>query len=633
MPNDTHGSATDTTQDLNRKIAATLPDDPSDFERVNKGFIATREDPIILGPEGTPVWNLDEYAFMEGDAPDTTNPSLWRQGQLNNVHGLFEVAPGFYQVRGFDLANITFIKGETGWIAIDPLTCNETAAAAYELIKEHVADEPVHAVIHTHSHVDHFGGVEGVVSRADVEAGKVQILAPEGFLEAAVSENVIAGNSMGRRAMYMYGNILPRSSQGHIDAGLGKGTALGTLSLIEPTDLIKATGETRTIDGVEIEFQITPGTEAPAEMNFYFPAQRVLCMAENCTATLHNLYTLRGAHVRDALGWSKYLHESYNLFKDRTDVVFASHHWPRWGSEEIGDYLTKQRDLYRYIHDQSMRMANQGFTGIEIAEKLALPPSLEDEYFNHGYYGTLSHNARAVYQRYVGWFDGNPANLHALPPDQSGPKYVEFMGGTEAVLEKARQAYDAGEYRWVAEVVNHLVFADPENRTARELQADALEQMGYQAESGPWRDFYLSGAQELREGVDASLVPDLKSQGKDIIPAMSVDMLLDAMAVRLNAERAEGKKLTMNLDFTDTGEQYVLGLVNSAFNYTSGGLDPDADATVHIKRSTMNAMILGEDVTEAFASGDITIDGNMEVMAEIFGLVDEPNPAFNIVTP
>ena len=626
--------ATLETRRANEAVLAALPfADDEDFRRVRHGFIATREDPLILGPEGTPVWDLNEYAFLAGDAPDTANPSLWRQAKLNVEHGLFEIAEGFYQVRGFDLANITFIRGESGWIIIDPLTCNETAAASLALVREHVADLPVVAVIHTHSHVDHFAGVEGVVSKADVQSGKVQILAPEGFLEAAVSENVIAGNSMSRRAMYMYGNILPREAQGHIDAGLGKGTALGTLSLIAPTDTISETGETRTIDGVEIEFQITPGTEAPAEMNFYFPQHRVLCMAENCTATLHNLYTLRGAQVRDALNWSKYLHESYNLFADRTDTVFASHHWPRWGQEEIGVYLKQQRDLYRYIHDQSMRMANQGYNGTEIAEMLKLPASLQEQFFNHGYYGTVNHNAKAVYQRYVGWFDGNPANLHSLPTQEASQKYVDFMGGPESVLEKARDSFAAGEYRWVAQVVNHVVFADPSNETARALQADALEQMGYQAESGPWRDFYLSGAQELRQGVDPSLIPDLKEQGKDIIPAMTVDMLLDAMAVRLNAERAEGKTLTLNMDFTDTGLKYVLGLGNSAFNYTSGALVDDADATLHITRTAMDALILGADVTDKFANGEISIEGNAEAMGEIFGLLDDPDPAFNIVTP
>ncbi|MCH9817235.1 MAG: MBL fold metallo-hydrolase [Actinomycetia bacterium] len=626
--------ATEETQRANDAVLAALPfSDDEDFRRVRRGFIATREEPLILGPEGTPVWDLNEYDFLQGEAPDTANPSLWRQAQLNVEHGLFEIADGFYQVRGYDLANITFIRGESGWIVIDPLTCNETAAAALALIQEHVADLPVVAVIHTHSHVDHFAGVEGVVSKEDVKAGKVQILAPEGFLEAAVSENVIAGNSMGRRAMYMYGNVLPRQAKGHIDAGLGKGTALGTLSLIAPTDTISETGETRTIDGVEIEFQITPGTEAPAEMNFYFPQHRVLCMAENCTATLHNLYTLRGAQVRDALNWSKYLHESYNLFADRTDTVFASHHWPRWGQEEIGVYLKQQRDLYRYIHDQSMRMANQGYNGTEIAEMLQLPASLQEQFYNHGYYGTVNHNAKAVYQRYVGWFDGNPANLHSLPTEEASRKYVDFMGGAQAVLEKARESYVAGEYRWVAQVVNHVVFADPSNEVARALQADALEQMGYQAESGPWRDFYLSGAQELRQGVDPSLIPDLKQQGKDIIPAMTVDMLLDAMAVRLNAERAEGKTLTLNMDFTDTGLQYVLGLENSAFNYTSGALAPDADATLHITRTAMDALILGADVTDKFANGEISIEGNAEAMGEIFGLLDDPDPAFNIVTP
>ncbi len=632
-----HGSkpATGATRSANAAVREALPlDDPTDFEFADRGFIATKDDPRICGDQGKVLWDLGRFSFLEGDAPNTVNPSLWRQAKLNARHGLFEVADGIYQVRGFDIANVTFIRGKTGWIVIDPLTCAETARAALDLVDAKLGKRPIHTVIYTHSHIDHFGGVRGVVSDEDVAAGKTGVVAPFGFLEAAVSENVIAGVVMGRRATYMYGSLLPAQPDGYVDSGLGKGPVLGSVGLIAPTESITETGAERVYDGVEIVFQMTPNTEAPAEMNFYFPQHRSLCMAENCTATLHNLYTPRGAQVRDSLSWSKYIDESIELFAAGSDSVFASHHWPRWGSDTVRGFLTKQRDVYRYIHDQSMRMANQGETAVEIAEQMVLPESLRTEMHARDYYGTVNHNAKAVYQRYLGWFDGNPAHLHELPPVEASKKYVEYMGGASATLERARIDFDSGNYRWVAQVVNHVVFAEPENEAAKALQADALEQMGYQAESGPWRSFYLTAALELRRGVDRASAPNITENAGGILPSMSVEMIFDSMAVRLNGPRAAGQSLSVNFDFTDTKEQYVLRVENGVLSHTPDRQGDSADATMRLKRTALDALILGQKPLDALlASGDLAIEGNGEALLGLFGLLDNFDAAFNIVTP
>ena len=433
--------------------------------------------------------------------PTPSTPGCGGRRSLNNVAGLFEVAPGFHQVRGLDLSNLTVIEGAEGRIVIDPLTSADTARAALDLVEAHLGARRVTAVIYTHSHVDHFAGIHGVVDEADVDAGRVRVIAPAGFLHAAISENVVAGTAMTRRASYMYGALLPRGPLGHVDAGLGKGVPLfGRQGLVAPTEDVETTGTELVVDGVRIVFQVTPDTEAPAEMNFHFPDHRVLCMAENCTCTLHNLYTPRGAQVRDALAWSKYLNEAIDLFGADSDVLFASHHWPRWGRDDLLDHLATQRDLYRYLHDQTMRLANKGRTMVEAAEELELPPALADAPASRGYYGTVNHNVKAVYQRYLGWFDGNPAHLHPLPPAEVGARYVAAMGGADAVVARAREAFDAGDYRWVAELLDRVVASDPSHRAATALLADTLEQLGYQAESAPWRDFYLTGAQELRSG-------------------------------------------------------------------------------------------------------------------------------------
>lgn len=616
-------------------VRASLPAETgADFERSRRGFIATIPDAKSLNAAGFPVWDMGQFAFeAEGsEAPDTVNPSLWRQAQLNAIHGLFKVTDGIYQVRNFDLSNITFIEGANGIIVIDPLISSETARASLALYREHRGERPVTAVIYTHSHVDHYGGVKGVLSDADIARGDVRIIAPEGFLEHAVSENVLAGNAMGRRATYMYGALLPRGPRGHVDAGLGKTVSLGEVSLVPPNEIIKRTGERLTVDGVEIVFQMTPDTEAPAEMNFFFPAMKALCMAENCSCQLHNLYTPRGAQVRDAKSWSYYINEAIELFGGDTDVLFASHHWPRWGRGEAISFLEKQRDLYKYIHDQTLRLANHGLTPLEIAEEIALPPTLASEWYTRDYYGTLNHNAKAVYQRYLGWFDGNPAHLHPLPPVEAGRRYVEFMGGPLAVLRKAREAYDKGDYRWVAEVVNHLVFADPANAEARHLQADALEQMGYQAESGPWRGFYLTAAMELRNPRPASAMPRPGATGQ--IKALPAEQLLDSLSVRLNGPKAGARKLALDLTFTDTGETFLLSLENAVLHHAKGRKSAKPDASVAIAKQAFAELVLGETTLDALvAAKRATVEGDKAALADLVALLDVFDFWFEIVMP
>jgi alkyl sulfatase BDS1-like metallo-beta-lactamase superfamily hydrolase len=610
-------------------LAARLPqDDGADFADARRGFIATIPDAHIADASGRVFWTMAPFADQAGagPAPDTVNPSLWRQARLNAIHGLFEVVPGVYQVRGFDLSNITFIEGEAGFVVIDPLISAETAAAALALMRQHRGDKPVSAVIYTHSHVDHYGGVRGVLSDADIAAG-LRIIAPEGFLEAAVSENVLAGNAMGRRATYMYGSLLPRGPKGHVDAGLGKTVSLGSVSLVPPTESISRTGARLTVDGVEIVFQVTPDTEAPAEMNFFFPQFGALCMAENCSCHLHNLYTPRGAQVRDAKAWSWYIDEAIDLFAADTQALFASHHWPRWGSKRAADFLAKQRDLYKFVHDQTLRMANHGLTPLEIAEDLRLPPSLEAEWYTRGYYGTLNHNAKAVYQRYLGWFDGNPANLHKHPPVEAGRRYVDLAGGPEALLAKARSAFEAGDFRWVAEVVNHLVFADPANAEARALQADALEQLGYQAESGPWRAFYLTASMELRHPRPASAEPRQGAAGQ--IRGLPADQLLDALSVRLNGEKAGEQALAFNLVFTDTGERFGVRVENAVMHHYAGRTVAAA-STVSLARATLASLALAEVKLDA---ADVAIEADEGAFAAFLLLLDRFDFWFEIVMP
>ncbi len=616
----------------NREALDSLPPGyEEDFEEARRGLIAPFEPATVEDERGRTVWDLESYGFLEGEAPETVNPSLWRQSRLNRIAGLFEIAPGFYQLRGFDLSNMHVVEGERGIVVIDPLITAETAAAALALYREHRGERPVTGLIYTHCHIDHFGGAKGIVSAAEVEERGIPVLAPAGFLHHAIAENVFAGTAMGRRAAYMYGARLERGPDGQVGAGLGQTTALGTVTLIPPNLDVTETGQEETVDGVRMVFQLTPGTEAPAEMNFHFPDHRVLCIAENATHTMHNTLTLRGALVRDPHVWAHYLDESIELFGERSDVLFAGHHWPRWGSERIVDYLKKQRDLYAYLHDQTLRLINQGRTGREIAETLELPPSLAAEWHCRGYYGSVSHNVKAVYQRYMGWFDGNPAHLWEHTPAESARRYVEFMGGAEAVLERARSCLEAGDYRWVAEVVNHVVFAEPENREARELQADALEQLGYGAENATWRNFFLMGAKELREGVSGT---PTDTAAPDVLAQLSVDQILDAMAIRLDGPRAWDLRLAINWQVTDPDEQHLLQLENGVLNHRAGRNDPGADATLTIERRALNEMLGKEaDLAELAQSGRLRVEGDGMKLAELLSLLEEPDPGFAIVTP
>ncbi|ODS11173.1 alkyl/aryl-sulfatase [Vibrio scophthalmi] len=627
--------ATQATIETNQALYKSLPfDDTKDFERAQKGLIATQDVVTIKNEQGDVVWDLEEYKkfiTLDAKAPDSVNPSLWRNAQLNVINGLFKVTDGIYQVRGYDLSNITFVEGKTGWIVFDPLISQETAKAALAFINEQLGERPVTAVIYSHSHIDHFGGVRGIVDEADVEAGKVEIVASHGFTEHAVSENVIAGNAMGRRAIYMYGALLPRNEQGGVNGGLGQTTSTGLPTLIRPTLIIEKTGEEHIIDGVKMVFQYTPGTEAPTEINTWIPEKKALWMAENSTNTMHNILTLRGAQVRDALKWSSYLNETIEMWGNDVEVKFQSHHWPMWGQEEIVEYFKRQRDMYKYTHDQTVRLMNQGYIGSEISEMIQFPSEIEQNWSTRGYYGTLRHNSRAVYQRYMGWYSGNPSDLNNLPPTEAAIKYVQYMGGEEAVLEKAKQDFAKGEYRWVAEVMKHAVFANPNNEKAKALLADSYEQLGYQAESGPWRSVYLQGAYELRNGTPSA--GGTNTASPDIIKNMPPEMLFDYLAVRLLPEKAAGKDYTINIDFSDLDEQYTLYIENSVLNHTTK-LNDDPDVTITLTKQALDNVQLGVITLEkAIADGQIQIKGDKEVFQNFVGMLDTFNFWFNIVTP
>ena len=630
------GGAAAATQKINAAVLQQLPlTDKQDFEDARRGFIAPLpEGGVIRTKDGNLAWDLSSFGFIKegAPAPETVNPSLWRQSQLLTYAGLFKVIDRVYQVRGADASNIEFIEGDTGIIVVDPLISAECAQAALDLYYQHRPKKPVVAVIYSHSHLDHYGGVKGVVSEDDVKAGKVKIIAPDGFMKAAVDENVMAGTAMGRRAGYMYGVFLPPGPQGKVTSGLGLTISTGTVTLIPPTDIITRTGQELTLDGLKFVFQMAPDTEAPAEMHFYIPQLKLLCPAENCCHNLHNVYTLRGAKIRDALAWSKALNETLERWGDQSEVMLNVHHWPVWGQARIVDRLKKQRDLYRYLHDQTLRLANEGYTMTEIAEMIQMPESLAKEFYCRGYYGSVNHNVKAIYVKYLGWFDGNPANLHPLPPEEASKRYVEFMGGAAAVIKKAQEYYDKGDYRWVAEVMNHVVFADPNNKAAKELQARALEQLGYQAESGPWRNFYLTGAQELRHGMGKM---SGTSASLDTIRAMPMELIFDYLGVRLNGPKAEGKTITINWNFTDTKEQYVLALENGALNHTADKQAKEADATLTLTRAALDEAIRGgkPKLEAEIASGDIKLEGNKEKVGELLSLMDKFDPMFNIVTP
>jgi alkyl sulfatase BDS1-like metallo-beta-lactamase superfamily hydrolase len=612
-------------------VAGALPlADPQDFADASRGLVASDPALVVRGPDGQPIWDTPSYDFIEGDAPTSVNPSLWRQAKLNGQHGLFAVTDGVHQLRGYDISNMTLIEGRTGWIVVDPLTAQETAAAALAFAQQHLGERPISAVIFTHSHIDHFGGITGVLP-GDAPPSGVRIVAPASFIEEATSENVMAGVAMGRRATFMYGTSLPRSPRGHVDTGLGKGPARGTISILEPTDVVDHTGQELEIDGVRFAFQYVPHSEAPAELTFYLPDRKAWCSAEIATHTLHNLYTLRGAKVRDALLWSGYIDEAMTLWPD-AEVVFASHHWPVWGQERVRDYLSKQRDAYKYIHDQTLRLASQGLGPAEIAETLDLPEPLRSTFAVRDYYGTVSHNAKAVYQLYFGWFDGNPANLHPLPPADAAAKYVEFMGGAVEVKRKAQASFDAGDYRWVAMVMNHVVFADPDDGEAKELLARAYDQLGYQAEAGPWRDVYLTGAYELRHGVSSPALNSASIAG--LLRRLPLERFFDAMATRVNGPKAAEKRTALNFVFTDLDETHVLVLENGVLHHRKREADPRADATVKLTREFLVRLSTGQaGLRETIFGDELEVEGSRMALLGFFSLLETPDGRFPIVTP
>lgn len=627
--------ATAQTKSANDALYGQLPfTDKTDFMNAHKGFIAPLPSELIKGKQGNVVWDPQQYAFIkEGEkAPDTVNPSLWRQSQLINIGGLFQVTDGVYQIRNLDLSNMTIMEGKEGITVIDPLVSAETAKVGMDLYYKNRGKRPVVAVIYTHSHVDHYGGVRGVIDDADVKSGKVKVYAPAGFMKEAVSENIMAGNAMSRRASYMYGNLLKPDAKGQVGAGLGTTTSAGTVTLIEPTNYITHTGQKEVIDGLTYDFMMAPGSEAPSEMLWYVEEKGMIEAAEDVTHTLHNTYSLRGAKIRDPLAWSKYINDVISRWGGKANIIIAQHHWPTWGNENVVKLMKSQRDMYRYINDQTLRMANQGLTRDEIAANFKLPSGLEKSWASRGYYGSVSHDVKATYVFYLGWFNGNPATLNELPPVDAAKKYVDYMGGADAIMQKAKTDYAQGNYRWVAQVTNNIVFADPSNKEARNLEADALEQMGYQAESGPWRNFYLTGAQELRNGVVKGATPNTASP--DTVKAMSPEMFFDYLAVHINGEKAANAQAVFNVDLGADGGKYKLELENGVLNHSADAQASNADASITLNRATLNKIILKEEsLKQAEEKGDVQISGNHAKLDEFLGYLDSFDFWFNMVTP
>ncbi len=616
-----------------------------DFENATKGLISSEDHLMIDHLEGGKVWDMPAYDFIDANgenAPGSVNPSLWRQAALNNINGLFKVSDGIYQIRGYDLANMSIIESDNGWIIVDPLTARETASHALIFAQKHLGKKPIKAILFTHSHIDHFGGVQGILQHlSDAEKAELEIIAPEGFEEEATSENIIAGTAMSRRAMYMYGKNLARTERGHVGTGLGKGPGFGTFGFAKATKLIGHSNKNTSIDGVPFEFQIVSGSEAPAEFTFYLPEHKAFCGAEMVSGTMHNLYTLRGAKVRDARMWSSFIDEARIQFKD-AENYFGSHHWPIWGQANINDFLEVQRDTYKFIHDQSVRLMNQGLTPNEIADQIQLPEALNKDFHNQGYYGTTKHNSRAVYQGYLGWYNANPATLDALPETKAAVRYVEMMGGAQAIIEKAHSQFNnaatmdvqAGKdtYRWLAELLNHVVFADKNNAEAKVLLAKVYDQLGYQAESAPWRDVYLTGAYELRHGAaEKGIDPAVM---KEVLMETSVDKFFDSMTVRLIADKAEGKKLNVKVTFTDLNQSHLLMLDNSVLHHKQVDKNTPADATLNLTQALFVKIIIGEaGLKETLFGDELSIEGSKLDLISFFGLLDKPEGTFNIVTP
>ncbi|HVZ69341.1 MAG TPA: alkyl sulfatase dimerization domain-containing protein [Rhizomicrobium sp.] len=606
-------------------------DDRRDFEFAERGFVATRKEPKIMAESGRVAFDLSGYAFLKNAAPSTANPSLWRQAQILTRHGLFKVHERIYQVRGFDVSTVSFIDAGSGWIVVDPLTTKEVARAALDLLFEHAPQKPVLAVIYSHSHVDHYGGVGGVISASDAAAGKVKVIAPEGFLEHAVSENIIAGPAMLRRSRFQFGLTLGHGPEAEITSGLGPRPSLGSLTLIAPNELVTRTGQEIAVGDVTMVFQLTPGTEAPAEMNFHLPQFRAVFMAENANLTMHNLLPARGALVRDCKAWADYLTESIRLFGAKSDTMFAAHGIPRFGQDEIVAFLTSHRDAYKFLHDQTVRLMNNGLTSSEIAEALALPEVLRKQWFNRGYYGTMSHNSKAIYQRYLGWYDANPANLNPLPPEPAAKKYVAAMGGAPKVMTLAEEAVKEGDLRWAAMLLNHVVFADETNASAREQLAAVYTRLGFESEAGTWRNIYLTGAQELRNGP-----VQLPAGGfsPDVLSATTTAMLLDFAAVRVNPQKAAARAFQLNIELTDRNEKILVTVANGVLIHEHGVHDAKAGATVRMKRSDLlMTLFAGVPHEPRVESGDIAIEGDKSLYGALTGLIEPLTPNFPIVTP
>lgn len=619
--------ATDYTKKENEQVYALLDfEDEQELEFAKKGLIAAPDQLEIADDEGKVVWSQSAYAFLEEDAPDTANPSLWRNAQLNHLYGLFEVTDGIYQVRGYDMTNITFVEGDTGWIVFDPLMSVECSKAALALVNENLGQRPVKGIVISHPHVDHYGGIKGIIS--EEESADIPIIVPEGFHEHAVSENVYAGNAMGRRAGYQYGTILDSGETGSLAIGIGMGQSKGTVSYLMPNDTITQTGETRTIDGVLMEFQMTPGTEAAAEMNTWFPQKNALWLAENCTGTLHNLYTLRGAQVRDGNAWAEYIMEAITRYGASAEVVFQAHNWPHWGNQFINEYMQNTAAVYKFINDQTLMYINQGYTSDEISNMITLPETLEKNWYTRQYYGTVAHDSKAVYQKYMGWYDANPVNLNPLTPSDSARKYVEYMGDPEEILKKAREDFEKGEYQWVAEITNVLVYADPANEQARYLCADALEQLAYQAESGTWRNAYLSGALELRNGTTDDQSKRAKSSA-DLQKTMTPEMMFDQMGILLDANAAQDLNLKINFNITDAGT-YLVTIDSGVLLYQEGVKDEEADATLTLPRTAMFSILTRNE--EQQRQG-IKIEGDQEILKKLNEHMVAYEFFFNIVEP
>ena len=618
------------TIEAQRQSAASLPaEDGRDAAFADQGFIATRTDPLIATSDGKPVWNLGAYDWVEGDAPPTVNPSLWRHMKLLRKHGLYNVADNVWQVRGFDVSNITVIKGQTGWILIDPLTTKEAAAAALELVNQQLGPHPVAAVIYSHSHGDHYGGVRGVLTDAEAKSGKVAVIAPALFIEEAASENVLAGPAMGRRANYQFGSALKPGPQGQMGSGIGKGISAGAITLVTPNDLIQKTGDTRTIDGVLLEFQMVPETEAPSEMNVYIPAAKTFLAAEIATCSLHNILTPRGAKVRDALAWSNYLNQAINLYADRSEVAISSHCWPRFGQNEVKSWLSGHRDNYRYLHDQTVRMMNQGMTQAEIAEAIKPPAAIADQWYNKGYYGTYSHNSKAVYQRYLGWYDAVPANLNPHPPSERAKRFVADMGGASKVLAAAKKAMASGDYRWSSDLLNQLVFAEPANAVGRALLADSYEQQGYQSESAIWRNQFLSAANDLRHGMK----PSATIQSPDMIGAIPTGLLLESVATRLDPAKVASQNLAINFHISDRGETAKIIVGNGVLISEMASSHSTPAATVTGPRQLFLAMLFLKMPLAQLEAAGLKIEGERATVEALQAALDPIPTAFNIAEP